>query len=319
MTNSFLQGTIVPIPAFFNEDLSLDLTELERFLNFLIDNSVTSFYSALSASQLEFMSPEERIYFNKTIARVLNRRLTNFRFIAQAVGGNWISEYIYEANILFAEIGVDAVVLKPIEPRFNSNFFSSRYEYSSYSPDRHDPYYIEFCSHFNSLDIPFIFHDKPLAPGKSLSLKSLSIITSMHNCVGIKVHNPDILSFIEQYQTLGPAISMFDGFGKTLQLYALTNGASARHSCWSWFDPTNDASFYSSISKKNFTWALGLIQREWAIAQLIKKSGFLGYNYLISKNGFKFSRVRQPGESSIPSSLFASLDCAVDQYRNLSK
>ena len=314
MTNSFLEGTVVPIPAFFNEDLSLDLPELERFINFLVDNSVSNFYSALSASQLEFMSLEERVAFNKTISTVLHKRLTHFRFIAQVVGGNWFSEFMQEAKVLYADIGVDSVVLKPIEPRFNSNFFSSRYENSSYKPDRHDPFYIDFCTSFNALDIPFIFHDKPLAPGKSLSLKSLSIVASMPNCFGVKVHNPDILSFINQYQTLGSLVSMFDGFGKTLQLYSLSNGGSSRHSCWSWFDPINDASFYSAVTGGDFQLAHTIIQREWPIAQLIKQSGFLGYNYLISKNGFNFSRVRQPGETTLPSSLIASLDSAFSNY-----
>ena len=107
---------------------------------------------------------------------------------------------------------------------------------------------------------------------------------------------------------------MFDGFGKILQFWSIRWGAKARHSCWSWFDIENDLKFYPSVKNGDFDIANNLISRELEVAQSIRNSGFAGYNYLISKRGFKCSPVRQPGEKLTKDDI-NSLDKAYDNLK----
>ena len=257
-----LNGTVIPVPAFFNNDLSLDLQELNNYISFLTEKGGNIFYCALSASQLEFMTNNERCEFISTVSKAAKKINPKAIVLGQAVGGNWITDMIEESKILQNESGADIVVIKPQEPRFGSNFFSSKYNHFSYKEERHDEYYYNYLLQINKNQIPFIFHDRPLAPGKSLGLKTQKRISDMTYCMGIKVHNPDLLSMNSQYQLLSQKTSMFDGFGKILQFWSIQWGATARHSCWSWFDIENDLKFFPAVKNKEFDFANYLISRE---------------------------------------------------------
>ena len=56
-----LNGTVVPIPSFYKNNLEIDLTKLGKFLEFQIKNKVNNFYLAMAASEFEFMSQQYKL------------------------------------------------------------------------------------------------------------------------------------------------------------------------------------------------------------------------------------------------------------------
>ena len=159
MPNTFsLTGTVCPVPAFFNADKSLNLSQTRAHIEFLLNKGIRNFYCALSASQLEFMSLDERVSFITCVSESAKSEPYSI-VLAQSVGGNSLTEMQSEIKTLNDSCSIDAFVIKPLEPRFGSNFFSSKYKHSSYSPDRHDNYYIDYINSINELGLNFIFHD----------------------------------------------------------------------------------------------------------------------------------------------------------------
>ena len=288
-----LRGNIVPVPGQFHDDLSINISAYQEHVRFLIDKGIRCFYLAISASEFDYMTENERVAVTRAVADTLS---DDCLLIAQALGGHWIDEQIDEAKKMI-DSGADAIVVAPLGIKEGNKFFSSFYARASYSPERHDDYYVEYMERFaRETNAPLIYHDKPFKSGKGPSMDMLARIISIENVVGLKEHVPDPLTLQKVYSTFGKKVACYDGFGKTLQFWSLQWGASGRHTCWSWFDPERDIEFVNVIESGDLNRAAAIIISEWPVAEAISQTGFQGYKYIMKRMGLPAGPCRIPGE-----------------------
>lgn len=290
---SRLRGNIVPVPAQYHDDLSLNCSSIEEHMRFLMDNGSRNFYLAMSASEFDYMTSDERISVTRCVADTIN---SDCILIAQALGGQWIEEQISEAKGM-VDAGAHAIVIAPRGLKEGGKFFSSRYQRGHYSPDRHNSYFVDYIERMAAeTKASIVYHDKPFANGMGPSLDMLVRIVDIENVVALKEHvsDPGVLRKI--YRELGDRVVCFDGFGKTFQFWSLLWGAKARHTCWSWFDPQTDDRFMECMHQGDLKEAVQIVNDEWPIAEAIGKTGFRGYKYIMELMGLPSGPVRIPGE-----------------------
>ncbi len=288
-----LKGTIVPVPSFYKDNLNLDYDKLGKFIDFQLKNNINNFYLALSASEFEFMSEKERISIAKFISKIIPKKSI---LLSQPIGSGSLESQIDEGKRMI-DAGADALVIKPQSLKENANFFSSKYLSRSYSPKKHDGFYISFMEKFSiSTKCPLVYHDHPFSNGFGLSLNGIKELMKNKFIEAFKVHTPDPGHLKNQYNLIRKKTASFDGFGKTLQFWSLQWGATARHSCWSWFEPNIDNKFFKYMINKKFKEAIKIINRETPIIDVIRITGFPGYKELMRLSGLPYSKSRIPGE-----------------------
>lgn len=290
---SRIRGNIVPVPAQYHDDLSLNLPAMEEHLHFLVENGSRCFYLAMSASEFEYMTREERVAVTRCTAGALPGDCV---LMSQAVGGHWIDEQILEAKMMM-DAGAQAIVVAPRGLKEGGKFFSSKYQRGAYSPARHNSYFIKYMERFaEETNAPIVYHDKPFANGLGPSMDMLGRILGMENVVALKEHvtEPNVLRKV--YREFGEKVVCFDGFGKTLQFWSLLWGAKARHTCWSWFDPRTDNRFMECMNQGDLKGAAQIVNDEGPISEAIGQTGFQGYKHIMKLMGLPSGPVRIPGE-----------------------
>ena len=288
-----LEGIILPVPSFYKKNLSIDLNKLGKFLEFQIKKNIKNFYLASTASEFEFMSEHERIEITKFIASKISK---DSFLLAQPIGSGSIASQANE-GLKMIEAGASALVVKPQALKESANFFGSKYSLRSYSPKKHDKFYINYMNKFSDIvRSPIFFHDQPFGNGIGLSLNAIKKISMNKSIVGFKLHTQDLNHLKNQYENLKKNYICFDGFGKTTQFWTLQWGARAMHSCWSWFEPEFDIKFFQLMKKNNYNKSLKIVNRETPIINAIRDSGFPGYKELMRLSGLPFSNSRIPGE-----------------------
>lgn len=288
-----LRGNIVPVPAQFHEDLSINLPAIEEHVGFLMSHGIKCFYLAMSASEFEYMSRDERVSVTKCVAKRLR---SDCILLSQSLGGHCFEEQLTEAKMMM-DCGADAIVIAPRGIKEGGRFFSSSYQRGRYSPEHHNDYFVEYMENMALMtDAVLVYHDKPFSSGRGPSLDMLLRITDIDKVVSLKEHvnDPGVLRKI--YRELGEKVVCFDGFGKTTQFWSLQWGAKARHTCWSWFDPETDNRFIHHMESGNLNEAAQIVNNEWPIAEAIVETGFRGYKYLMELMGLPSGPVRIPGE-----------------------
>lgn len=287
-----IEGIILPVPSYYKDNLNLDFDKLKKFLDFQIERNIKNFYLASTASEFEFMSENERIEMTRFIASTIGK---DHVLLAQPMGSGSILSQANE-GLKMMEAGASALVIKPQPIKESANFFGSKYLLRSYSPKRHDRFYINYINHIaNIVKGPIIFHDQPFGNGIGLSSQAIKEISKNKFIDGFKLHTQDLNHLKNQYENLKKKMC-FDGFGKTTQFWTLQWGAKAMHSCWSWFEPESDLKFFQLMKKRKFKEALKIINRETPIIDAIRSSGFPGYKELMRLTGLPHTKSRIPGE-----------------------
>jgi 4-hydroxy-tetrahydrodipicolinate synthase len=280
-------GEIVPLPAQFNDDLSLNLDGMRIHLEFLIDQGVKNIYLALAASEFDLMTMEERLKVTEAVVKTVNGRAI---ILAQPVGGRWIDDQIEEARAMI-DLGAGLLVVKLMDLKENQKFFSSKYRKCGYISEYHDDFFIDCLERIGRVSGGYIIlHDKPFR-----SFEYLDKVTALDSVVGIKTHEEDPWRRHEIYTRYGKDLICFDGMGKTNQLWSLLWGARARHTCWSWFDPKTDQEFTSYVKDGKINEAVDIVNREWPVVTAILSTGFHGYKVIMSFMGLPSGPVRIPG------------------------
>lgn len=288
-----IEGIVLPVPSFYKNNLDIDFNKLKIFIEFQIKRNIKNFYLASTASEFEFMSGSERVEITKFIASIIGKDKS---LLAQPMGSGSILSQANE-GLKMMEVGATALVIKPQAVKESANFFGSKYALRSYSPKRHDSFYINYINKISKIvKSPIIFHDQPFGNGIGLSSHAIKKISDNKFIDGFKLHTQDLNHLKNQYEILKKKIC-FDGFGKTTQFWTLQWGAKAMHSCWSWFEPEVDFKFYKLMKKKKFNDALKIINRETPIIDAIRSSGFPGYKELMRLTGLPQTKSRIPGET----------------------
>ena len=286
-----LKGTVVPVPAQFHDDLSLNLNAMEMHVEYLLEKNVKIFYLAQAASEFEWMSRKERLEVVKTITKILSGKAL---LLAQPVGRTDVTEHIDEA-LMFRDCGVDIIVIMPNPIKAEGMFFSSKYLGGSYKPERHDQYYVEYIKKIdNELNHSFIYHNFPTPSGACISFDALDEITDMSNIAALKEHNTDRGMRHKIYDRYGQKLVCYDGFAKEEFVWAWQWGSRARHSNWSWFDPEWDQKFYDAFVNEDMNKAVKMASAEWPVVKKILNTGYAGY-----KN-FPVSLMQQRGKVTCP-------------------
>ena len=289
-----IKGNIVPVPGIYNHDLSLNLDSYKKFMEKKISDGDRVFYLAKSASEFKYMSVDERLEISKIISKYTE--MNGVFVLSQPLGSGSIKSQIEEAKKM-SDHGASAIVVLPTEPVLSGKFISSHYAKSGFSGEKHGSYYVEYMEKFSqNLDLPLIFHDKPLSNNLGLPIEYLDLIMQLDSVKGLKAHSPDPCSLRNLYKRYSSSHLCFDGFGKTMQFWSAEWGATARHTCWSWFDSKSDQEFYISLTNSDFKTSLEIIEREWVLAKEIIKTGFAGYKELMRlENIIHNNQTRVPG------------------------
>ncbi len=278
---------IVPLPAQFHDDLTLNLAGMKLHLEFLLSHGVKNIYLALAASEFEFMTLQERLSVVEMAGKTVDGRA---KVLAQPVGGRWFDEQVEEAAAM-VDLGADALVVKLMDLKEDQKFFSSRYRKCGYISEFHDAFFIECLERIGNASGGYIIlHDKPFR-----SFEFLSKVVALDCVVGIKTHEEEPWKRHEIYSRFGEDLICFDGMGKTNQLWSLTWGARARHTCWSWFDPRTDQDFTRFVKQGEIGEAVKIVNREWPIVNAILSTGFHGYKAIMGFMGLPTGPVRAPG------------------------
>lgn len=278
---------IVPLPAQFYDDLSLNLDGMRTHVEFLIEHGVKNIYLALSASEFELMTREERLKTTEMVVRTVNGRAT---VLAQPVCSGWVDEQVEEARAM-ADSGVDILVVKLMDLKKEQKFFSSRYRKCGYIPHDHDEFFLECLERIGRVSGGcIILHDKPFR-----SFEYLAKVVALDFVVGIKTHEEDPWRRHEIYTRYGKDLICFDGMGKTNQLWSLLWGARARHTCWSWFDPGTDQEFTRFVKEGRIKEAADIVNNEWPVVNAVLSTGFHGYKIIMGLMGLPTGPVRMPG------------------------
>jgi 4-hydroxy-tetrahydrodipicolinate synthase len=294
---SRLKGNIAPVPAQYHEDLSVNYSGLQEHMRFLIDNGVKCFYLAMSASEFDYMTRDERVAVTECVAKTLKNDCI---LISQALGGHWFEEQLTEAKRM-VDAGAHAIVIAPRGVKEGGKFFSSNYLRGKYEPERHDDYFVNYIEKMaEETRAPLVYHDKPFASGRGPSLEMLKRIVAIDSVVALKEHVSDPGVLRKVYGEFGERVVCFDGFGKTIQFWSLLWGAKARHTCWSWFDPETDNQFMACMQSEDLKGAVQIINNEGPIAEAIAHTGFQGYKYIMKLMGLPSGPVRIPGEAINP-------------------
>ncbi len=285
-----LRGNIVPLPAQFKDDLSLNSDGYVKHLDFLLSHDVKNIYLALSASEFEFMSLKERLKVTEiTVKRAKGKAIV----LAQPIGGGCIKDFISETTAM-VDLGADAVVIKPIPLKEEMKFFSTFYRKRSYASikDSADNFIVDFYQTIaKETGASIIIHDKPFR-----SFEVIERIIKIDNIIGYKSHESTPWVRQEVFRRFGERIVCFDALGKTDQFWSFTWGAKARHTCWSWFDPKRDQRFVDLIKKGDMKAAVDLVNEEWEFVNAILETGFHGYKMAMELMGLPGGPVRIPGQ-----------------------
>ncbi len=185
---SRLKGNIVPVPAQYQEDLSVNYSGLQEHMQFLISKGVKNFYLAMSASEFDYMTSDERVAVTECVVKTLK---SDCILIAQALGGHWFDEQLAEAKRM-VDAGADAIVIAPRGLKEGGKFFSSNYLRGKYEPERHDDYFVNYIEKIaRDTKSSIVYHDKPFASGRGPSLEMLNRIVAIDNVVALKEHVSD--------------------------------------------------------------------------------------------------------------------------------
>lgn len=284
-----IRGNIVPLPAQFNDDLSLNYDSYKKHLAFLLSKGVKNIYLGLAASEFKYMTFQERLKVTELTVKEAKGKAI---ILAQPIGGGCIESFISEAKAM-TELGADVLVIKPIDLVEDQKFFSSSYRRRTYASSRKevDSFIINFFKQIAKVTgRSIVFHDKPFH-----SFELVEQILAIENVVGYKSHETEPWTRQELYRRFGGRAVCFDGLGKTDQLWSLCWGAKARHTCWSWFDPKRDQRFVDLINKGDIKAAVVLVNEEWDFVNAILSTGFHGYKIAMGLLGLPSGPVRIPG------------------------
>ena len=198
-----IEGIVLPVPSFYKNNLDIDFNKLKIFIEFQIKRNIKNFYLASTASEFEFMSGSERVEITKFIASIIGKDKS---LLAQPMGSGSILSQANE-GLKMMEVGATALVIKPQAVKESANFFGSKYALRSYSPKRHDSFYINYINKISKIvKSPIIFHDQPFGNGIGLSSHAIKKISDNKFIDGFKLHTQDLNHLKNQYQQLNKKI-----------------------------------------------------------------------------------------------------------------
>ena len=169
---SIFTGAGVALVTPFKEDLSVDYDQLEKFIDFQIDNGTDSIVICGTSGEASTMSHDEQIEVVSACVSHVNGRVP----VIAGAGANCTDEALNLAK-RSEKVGADALLV--VTPYYNKATQKGLEEY--------------YTTVGNSVDIPIIMYNVPGRTGTNIQpATAVKIAKSVDNIVGIKEASGDI-------------------------------------------------------------------------------------------------------------------------------
>ncbi len=271
-----MNGVVCPIITPFSEDDCIDVAVLERLIDFLIKEGISSVYPNGTTGEMLKLSTEERMLVAEICVKVSSGRIPVF----VQVGAPTLKETIRLAEHAL-KIGADGVGV--VTPQF---FGVNKKEMVNF--------YVNI-SKILPADYPVYLYNIPQCAGNDLTTDEIEeILSQTSNVVGIKYSYPDLLRF---YQYLSCGKGNFDVIVGPDKLFlpGLSIGCAGVVSGCSQCDPFPFVQIYKRFVEGDMSGALKAQRQAIELADIVKAGANMGYfKAALEYNHVGFSHMRAP-------------------------
>ncbi|WP_293824281.1 4-hydroxy-tetrahydrodipicolinate synthase [uncultured Parolsenella sp.] len=210
-----LEGSIVALVTPFNEDGSVNFDQLERLLEFQIENGTDAILTLGTTGESATMTDEED---NSVVEFVVNHVAGRVPVIAGS-GSNCTAAQTAK-SLAYQKLGADAVLI--ISPYYNKSNEEGIYQHLKHTAD--------------AVDIPCILYNIPGRTGCSISVRNVERLAAHPNVMGIKEASGNMSYAASIAHTLSDDFRLYSGEDAlTVPLMAL--GGSGTISVWADVQP----------------------------------------------------------------------------------
>ena len=210
-----LEGSIVALVTPFNEDGSVNFDQLERLLEFQIENGTDAILTLGTTGESATMTDEED---NSVVEFVVNHVAGRVPVIAGS-GSNCTATQTAK-SLTNQKLGADAVLI--ISPYYNKSNEEGIYQHLKCTAD--------------AVDIPCILYNIPGRTGCSISVRNVERLAAHPNVMGIKEASGNMSYAASISHTLSDDFRLYSGEDAlTVPLMAL--GGSGTISVWADVQP----------------------------------------------------------------------------------
>ena len=210
-----LEGSIVALVTPFNEDGSVNFDQLERLLEFQIENGTDAILTLGTTGESATMTDEED---NSVVEFVVNHVAGRVPVIAGS-GSNCTATQTAK-SLTYQKLGADAVLI--ISPYYNKSNEEGIYQHLKHTAD--------------AVDIPCVLYNIPGRTGCSISVRNVERLAAHPNVMGIKEASGNMSYAASIAHTLSDDFRLYSGEDAlTVPLMAL--GGSGTISVWADVQP----------------------------------------------------------------------------------
>ena len=241
-----IKGPVIPVPTFFNDDESLDLKAMEKYVTFLSESSIPAVMTTVGTSRYNLLSWDEIMKNNEALVRGCTG-------LTQSIVANPMSGGLKNA----IEFGKHAESI-------NADYFLV------YFPERFygfDNTFSFFKSLSQELKIKILIHEMPMRNGLGsgnvqYSIELLERLFSIENIVGMKEESLDIEHSNLLVETFSEDVIIIGaGGGMSRYLYRdFERGAKAYLGGIGNFIPEIEIDFYEKIFSGNINKATEIVE-----------------------------------------------------------
>ena len=210
-----LEGSIVALVTPFNEDGSINFDQLERLVEFHVEQGTDAILTLGTTGESATMTDEED---NSVVKFVVDHVAGRVPVIAGS--GSNCTAVQTSKSLTYQELGADALLI--ISPYYNKSNEEGIYQHLKHTAD--------------ATDIPCILYNIPGRTGCSISVRNVERLAEHPNVMGIKEASGSVSYAASIAQYLSDDFRMYSGEDAlTVPLMAL--GASGTISVWADVQP----------------------------------------------------------------------------------
>ena len=210
-----LEGSIVALITPFNEDGSVNFDQLERLLEFHVENGTDAILTLGTTGESATMTDEED---NSVVKFVVDHIAGRIPVIAGS-GSNSTAAQTAK-SLRYQELGADALLI--ISPYYNKSNEEGIYQHLKQTAD--------------AVDIPYILYNIPGRTGCSISVRNVERLAAHPNVMGIKEASGNMAYAASIAHCLSDDFRLYSGEDAlTVPLMAL--GGSGTISVWADVQP----------------------------------------------------------------------------------
>ena len=188
---SIFTGAGVALVTPFKEDLSVDYDQLEKFIDFQIDNGTDSIVICGTSGEASTMSHDEQIEVVSACVSHVNGRVP----VIAGAGANCTEEALNLAK-RSEKVGADALLV--VTPYYNKATQKGLEEY--------------YATVGNSVDVPIIMYNVPSRTGCNIQPATVAtLVKNVKNIVGLKAASGDLSQIAKTVSLAGADLELYSG------------------------------------------------------------------------------------------------------------